>query len=121
MPTTLVIDRKKWVRCTGEDVMGRYGFSNLLNKRGSMCCLGFACLKVGLTKEVIRGHSSPNTNTIRNLLNSKTTKLSELLKSIDVTNQLIEINDNFKTDDAYKEKEIKRIFRENGLRVRFIN
>lgn len=42
----LRIDRKKWVR-------GGNGETQLLNREGRMCCIGFLCRAVGLSKDEI--------------------------------------------------------------------
>ena len=56
---TFVIKRSLWRR--GGDGEAKKGFGNtqLLNKQGLMCCLGFEALGCGLTEEMIFERSGP--------------------------------------------------------------
>lgn len=49
--TKVIVDRAKWNR-------GDFEHSALLNEYG-MCCLGFACIALGLTEEDIRDLRTP--------------------------------------------------------------
>lgn len=48
---TLTIDRKRWARG------GKKGEAALLNDEGNMCCLGFACKKLGVSEEQLAQRS----------------------------------------------------------------
>lgn len=51
--TKLTIDRSKWAR------RGLNGYSQLLNSKGAMCCLGFYTKACGATDQQLRGIPGP--------------------------------------------------------------
>lgn len=126
----LTIDRRKWGR-------GNTGGS-LLNKNGLKCCLGFACTALGFKNRDILDEGIPSdlvsTYTkekarSKSVEKSRAKKLDWLVeengsgkfRASSAVNQLVGINDDSLTSDNYKEAEITRIFKENGVKVKFIN
>lgn len=112
---TLTIDRRKWGRGkTG----GRLLTGATTHNPGKMCCLGFTCLKYGLTpKQIVNG-------TVPVYL-SKTAKamLPDWLTcssrgDADV-GAFACINDSWDSDDADKEKMITTIFAKHDIKVKF--
>lgn len=116
---TLTINRSKW-RTGGQSKKNRTGkgFTELLNTQGYMCCLGFECLRNGLTTDDILQIGSPED------ANNKTKSgLYDKNKRGNTTfaNDAIEINDDENTTPREKEKLIRNHFATKGVKVRFIN
>lgn len=56
----VIIDRKTWLRGQGADDSQLLIPDELIDHvKGQMCCLGFACLAAGMSKDQIRGIQSP--------------------------------------------------------------
>ena len=126
----LIIDRKKWYRGKGCDE------SQLYKSSGKMCCLGFACKQLGGLKTChINGINTPQA--VADRLDAKSraalldTPLSFLFTPyvhdvVDVVNSnecnnLMNINDNMECLDVDRESLIKKIFKQNHIKVKFIN
>jgi len=111
----LVIDRKQWLR-------GEGGHRSYLLRKSDrkMCCLGFFSLACGLREDQILGVVSP-----RDLLDSPTQMSflfdDEGLSSSFVGDHLMATNDDPSLHDADREKNITRLFAENGIEVSFVN
>lgn len=121
MKDYLIIDRSKWR--TGGDMPGnRTGKSDtqLLNKQGFMCCLGFRCNQMGIPKKHLLDQATPE-----NL--SDLYDIPDLIKRDDYdrwedtkfTNEAIRINDNERITSKEREKAIKEHFATIGVTVQF--
>ena len=117
---SFTIKRSKWLRMSKRTQI----YSQMLDgKSGKMCCLGFYATSCGIAKKNIKGEPSPmevafslednnskwNTFLISNKYNSK------------IAGKLMDINDDDETTDAFKEKEIKKIFATKGIKVKFVD
>jgi hypothetical protein len=117
----LIIDRKKWGR-------GDTG-GELLNYDGLMCCLGFEARALGCTKKAIQDTAMPAD--IVNADPKLAKKFSWLVNADEIKTNLYgdskdaltlaKLNDDRTTSDKFKEREIKKIFKRNGIKVTFIN
>lgn len=115
-----VIDKSKW-RCgelspESSCRLGE-GYTELLNDKGYMCCLGQISLQLGCTKKEIHNLTYP----------SDVTKLSVkdniLVKDGECTNlsdEAIDINDSTMLTIAEKEKRLTKLFAKEGVKLTFI-
>jgi hypothetical protein len=118
----LIIDRKKWLRGTGD--------GSLRNRKGEMCCLGFLANTCGINQG-ITGIGMPSD--IRNTKIKAKKNEDEWLAMFDLNiydgfkadsrlaSRLAEINDSRITSDAIKEAKIKKEFKKIGVEVTFKN
>lgn len=116
----LIIDRAKWNR-------GGKFQSALLNEHG-MCCLGFYCLVLGLSKDDIEYATMPDDI---NYSEETETKLDWLVESSCVSKcfltsgtdaaNLAGINDDSDISDSEREQHIVEIFAKHDVEVEFIN
>lgn len=103
------VRRKNWLR-------GVNSCSYLLNKNGSMCCLGFLGRACGLkTIDLLHRNSPDSCDQKRHLypksiVNSRNTKLCQ---------KIIDCNDEVYLPVADKEKQLKALFAEGGIEVTF--
>lgn len=115
------IKTSKWLHGIGNKSMLLDPYNN------KMCCLGFASRACGLSGKSIEEVAEPgeleledqkiingalpfllSNNFDNNLVNSRVSK------------KLMSINDNPDTTISFKKKEIKKIFKENGVKVNFV-
>ena len=128
---TLVIDRRKWLRNRGTEVYD----SMLLDPKGKMCCLGFACLDMGMKRKDIKDITSPS---VISCIREESEEVQEYRKSLGWLlrpgssfnslpmdsrdcNRLMMVNDSPTTTDKMKEHKITRIFAKHSVKVKFIN
>lgn len=122
----VVIDRSKW-RCGGEGV-GRIGegSTELLNKEGYMCCLGFACLRAGLSKKTILRVARPDSEELvierHRSVPQKLTAVNLYSTSGDIewVNKAINNNDSKSFTPKEREYRIKQNFKTGGHTVEFV-
>jgi len=111
----LIIDRTKWrTGCFNETRTG-LGTTQLLNKEGFMCCLGFRCLQMGIPKQHLMDVSMPcnlsDNWTIPDLLNLDG-------YNSDFCDRATNINDNSSSTES-KEVDLIDLFSEKGITVEF--
>ncbi len=111
------IKRKEWLRGKKENGNHLLG-SCLLDANGRKCCLGFYALKKGFNKKTIIDIQmlSELPNAKKNFPEFCGKKASDSR----LASELVCINDNCKTSDAFKEKKIKEKFGKIGVEVNFI-
>lgn len=116
----LEIDRRTWLRGEGGDC------SMLLRpKDKKMCCLGFLCLHQGVTEDVIEAISSPadligqeNRDKVSFLINDD----NFIVDNVNLVNLAIDINDDDENlDNEIRERMLRRVFKEWGIDLVFIN
>ena len=115
----LVIDRTKWLRGEGKGQLlvppfSQEGFPE--PNGGKMCCLGFECIRLGVSPQKIMGAGMPNIFTDRE-------GLSEWLFEVgdsDVNNAA-RTNDNVLLTEPEREQRISEIFALHGVEVEFVN
>ena len=119
----ITIDRAKWR--TGDDhgpnITG-YGQTELLNKEGFKCCLGFLCQQVSKKKVKGRltpsdmGCSIPELNELRYVCryNSDDKYFDTVL-----SNKAMNINDDEDTDPKEKERLLKELFKDTRYKLVF--
>lgn len=113
----LIIDRTKWNRPGG-----LYNGSKpaLLNQFG-MCCLGFECIRLGLTEDQIKDKSMPAS--IFDLLEEKGAGDHLFLHGFDSTFSLdaAAINDNTNIAGKEREEQLVAHFKTVDIQLEFIN
>jgi hypothetical protein len=109
------IDRKKWYRGKGPRQ------SKLLNSRGQMCCLGFYAKACGIPRDNMYGEATPSD------VDPDRMRVwdSFLIKNTPVENsakcyELMKINDNRYISEAQREFQIRNIFEEQNIEVKFV-
>lgn len=119
---TLTISRKKWQR--GSPVS-----SLRVSDTGKMCPLGFLCRRMGFSEEEITdvntlsglafvwANSIPRMQRLRQRFGWLLGKGME----IDVATRLMQANDSVRINDKQREKQIKEIFGEHGIQVKFVD
>lgn len=112
----LTINRNKWARG------GLNGDAALLNDQGAMCCLGFACKKLGAKDGDIRALGTPQQLHLSQ--RQKFARFGQLLnnKGCDrkLTQEAVDINDNIDLNELEREAELKPILRKLGFDVKFV-
>jgi len=126
----LTINRSRWVRGN------KGGMSSLLNEQDNMCCLGFACRKLGLTREAIDDRPAPDdiasddaiSDTRFNYLLDKLSPLVRVTRSTGqrkmtnraATDAAMEINDDTLISEEEREKKLIPILKKLGFAVKFV-
>lgn len=107
----LVIDRKTWLR-------GESNSALLRPSDQKMCCVGFYCLALGLTREQILGKPWPYKG------ETELPESAQWLQAHWENNpdcELAQINDRSGISDAQREPKIAEIFARHGVEVEFVN
>ena len=125
----LVIDRKKWLRGQGAGTLlvtedWRDAREPDIFPVGNMCCLGFECLRHGVSEDELGGETFP-----KNLSKRERVKLPAWLGQIDTNGDHIDetvvvlarVNDATDLSEGARELEITRLFATQGVEVEFIN
>lgn len=128
----LIINRAKWARG------GKNGSAALLNSAGNMCCLGFACARLGFTKDQLADEGEPlslaesleDVEKIRKLGGLVTIVTDESWDDEDEeihtydnskwSSEAIYINDDDSISDKMREYRLKPILRRAGFDVKFV-
>lgn len=126
MKNEFVIDRSKW-RCGnyGPNAVG-FGDTELLNEEGYMCCLGQIACQLKWPKEVIRYQGEPSECDIedkkvnKSILTREIGGYSKIIANSEFANEAIDINDNEDTTVKEKEKALKELAKEHGLKIKFV-
>ena len=119
----VTVDRGSWL--SGH--LGRDLESTLLDKQGNMCCLGFACIAAGISKNVLLKQATPAALCI-----NTSTKMPETLSRLlqysaglplpsnsNITWELMDYNDHVDLDTDARENGIKVVGREAGIQFKF--
>ena len=120
-----VVDRSAWV-CGGssELLAEALGPSGLLNEKGFMCCLGHVCHNSGFGKDQLLDRGFPS-----ELLNKGDFLDIPGLAYIDTWNcgtdsdfveTAVDINDSTTLSPKEREKELKALFKEHGMKLKFV-
>lgn len=115
MNRVLTIDRAKW-RCGGSNKNSEQGYTQLLNDKDFMCCLGFDALACGYTKPQIIGRHYPSSLVIGP---SKIAHLTDGSNDSIFASRAIEINDSCMSAED-REYELKAHYATIGVDVEFI-
>lgn len=120
-----VVKRSKWFRGQGDEQ------SRLQTNNNKMCCLGFYAKECGLKKKHIIDVASPSKieYDIRILwksflFNRKEAELADDLIRIsdsNITNDLMEINDSEVISEKIRERQLKDLFKAQGIKLKFID
>lgn len=119
----LIIDRSKWRRGgSSNDIL--HGNTQLLNKQGFMCCLGFFCNQSKIPKKAILNVGTPEEIDIK--YRGLIPELVGLDKGFTTNSNLaysaIDIND---VDgyhiDTEREIQLIELFKRHNISVKFIN
>lgn len=111
-PLVVTIVRSEWVR--GKEAVETG--SALLLSNGKKCCLGFACLALGVTQGQIDGVGIPV------ILSAEVVIPAWLRREAPASDvrKLVGTNDSSRTSDAARERRIKRIFSRHNLKAVFV-
>lgn len=129
----LIIDRQTWIR--GGRVKSHTDFSALLNDKDNMCCLGFDAIACGFTPTEIRGRATPlslyfeahkpdcNVSQHADYFADRIDLTGAFLDDNKLVKQAININDNWRIDDAEREQSLKPVLMQIGgyTDIQFIN
>ncbi len=108
------IKRSKWLR--GDDLN-----SCLLKKNGHKCCLGFYGQALGVSNAAMRDVGSPcESDGYKEKAPEWMLHLGNKLDST-ITEKLMRINDEYCLPQAQREKDIAKIFKEQGVKVKFVD
>lgn len=122
---TLIIDRSKWRTGENGDYSTGVGRTLLLNNEGNMCCLGFECLRIGLSKEQINGKGAPDNHDMKfiiwrtNRANHLLDKKNGIILGSNWMTEAIGINDDTTIDSVTREARIIDHFKLVGITVKF--
>ena len=117
-PLKVIVDRTKWLRGEGDI------HSKLLTIDNKMCCLGFAAISAGISRDMITGRTSP---AVVAKFFSKEFPLKMLVYDTPIPSNnpickaLMCANDNENILDEEREKEIIKLGKEVGIEFEFIN
>lgn len=118
----VVVDRKTWLHGEGDDQSFLRRTSD-----GKKCCLGFACLAVGLDEYVINDVQDPNSLRFKLPNNTLPEALQELvgpaycLDNSLTCSDLMRINDQLDYDDTLREEDLVRLGKQVQLEFEFVN
>jgi hypothetical protein len=122
----LVIDRATWRVGGFKGARNiRYGNTELLNKEGMKCCLGFLATECGYTDKEIYGVVSPWELKTHDL-GDKEGYFDKLVSKdhedfhTDFGAHAIQLNDHSSLSDEERERDLKELFKKNGIDVEFI-
>lgn len=111
----LIINREKW-RYGGDVNDDILGFTQLLNTKGKMCCLGFRCHQLGIPLKALKGKATPgnlsNNWDIPDLIDKRG------FNSV-LTGAAISINDNAFISNEDREKRLIELFAKHDIIVKF--
>lgn len=110
----VTIKRKYWLRNNNQKLDIDDDYDSGLRIGSKQCCLGFIARAHGYKARELENYAYPC-----NLDNWEDRFLVGLDRSTQRT--LASINDSFKSNDAQKEKQIKRILRDVGYKVVFVD
>jgi hypothetical protein len=120
---TLIISRRRWFRGGESDTTDsalRIGTAAIKSDVGKMCCLGFYCLLLGVSKEEIRDVGMPEQITPSDA--EPRIKLPAWLlrkgERADV-NRAAKVNDDPRITDEVRENKLTKIFRRRGVKAVF--
>ena len=121
----LIIDRSKW-RTGGSAYDETHGYTQLLNEKGNMCCLGFYCLQIGgIHKKDIYENAQPDElNSAAIIHNDEMLHLvvdEEHLMNSYFTSRAIVINDDEELTNEEREIFIQEHFKQIDVEVVFTN
>lgn len=127
------VSRRKWTRG------GLFDTGLLVEKgelgEGRMCCLGFACLQMGVRRKVLTGLAMPDdilladettyngveaTEKEKQLVRKSALIAKNGKKNSKLTERAAAINDNDYMPDAVREKKLKTLFRKFGHTITFV-
>ena len=121
-----IIDRSAW-RCGSEDLEGELGQTAMLNDEGNMCCLGHVCHNSGFGKDLLYDKGFPN-EVIRGsdfldiplLVEQDDPDFPEEVIDTYFTGAAVRINDDESLSLKGREKELKALFKEHGMNLKFV-
>lgn len=117
--TELVITRSKW---STPDTFETKNISSLLCLNGKMCCLGFACLELGLKEEDILLKSMPVT-----VINEPSqftfpmTNYSNKFVNTAFADTAADINDDEDITNEQREERLTKLFAKNNITLSFVD
>lgn len=128
----VVIDRSKWrTGCDSENRTGE-GYTELLNKEGYMCCLGFCMNASKVAKKDLRSRTNPASVVRRLIKCDNHDKLNSIFRSngvralttpegesTDLAGKAIGINDKMGTTPEEKEQKLLELFKDSVFDIEF--
>tara|TARA_R110000850_G_scaffold34024_2_gene92261 strand:- start:3744 stop:4148 length:405 start_codon:yes stop_codon:yes gene_type:complete len=120
-----IIDRSTW-RCGGDNNDDSsnnekgLGETALLNREGFMCCLGQVSKQLGATEEMLLEHAEPCDVEKLFDLDENCVLLNEAGLQTLLTIDAMSINDDYGINIKEKEKQLKSLFSEHLIKLKFI-
>ncbi len=114
---SLRIDRWRWARG------GRNGDAALLNNEQAMCCLGFACKKLGVSEDDLLNRSTPaDLPALKDKLAPMVRRARKGGGYVDraATDEAVTINDRADLEDPEREAQLKPVLAKLGFKVYFV-
>ena len=112
----LIINRAKWRTGEGGETQTGKGDTQLLNKQGYMCCLGFRCQQMGVPRKLLLEEGTPGC--IRGW------DIPDLIdddgNNTEFSQTAMELNDAQDMSRITRERKIKDHFETIGVTVEFI-
>lgn len=111
-PKKVVVKRSHWLR-GGKDPQGNNKKPTLCNSKDNMCCLGFMGLEFGYSKGTIYHKPDPFS------LSKKGRRLSGKWKVMPISfySNAILINDNKQISAKERERQLRKLFNEHGIKL----
>lgn len=111
---TIVVDRQTWA--FGDASTSVRGYTQLLNRLGNQCCLGFLCEQCGIARDRLRGISLPQQLSFRGtLLENRRAELDPFFKDA----VLINDDEDLRRED--REQQLQELFAKYGFELVFRN
>ena len=107
----LEIDRAKWLNYDTDETLGS---STLCNAAGSMCCLGFLSLAIGLKRSDIEGQYGPNDLDFDDIPHMREEGSDTMFAT-----QAIIVNDGFRYTPESREERLISVFEHEGIELTF--
>lgn len=115
----LIIDRSKWRTGEGSFSETGKGDTQLLNKQGFMCCLGFRCNQMGIPKKDLLNKGTPEA--LADLYN-----IADLIEGDEdgwgntkFAKEAVHLNDSIRLTSKEREKAIEEHFATIDITVQF--
>lgn len=116
-----IIDRSIW-RCGGE---GKYAKGKgetvaLLNREGSMCCLGQTLSQCGIEDKILLDKGEPYEVAYKTYKNTIFYKRDEAICNTYLSDTAMGINDAEDINTKQRERILKQLFKDNGHNIKFL-
>lgn len=116
---SFTINRAKWRSGGEDDNMTGHGVTELQNKEGYRCCLGFACLAAGFKVDDILRHGEPGSIGDGVLKGKKSVLINEEGGNSTFSTEAISINDCMGYTREAREERLIRLGKKHQVEIKF--